>query len=625
MFPEAPVPRRIGDYAIVRRLRMEGSVEVYLAREEGPMGFAREVMLRAVRRDPTDDGAHAVELAREARICARLNHPAIVRVLGLFEDRERVVLVLENVDGVPLAELLQSLSERGEALDDAAAAYVGASVASAVAHAHAVTDEAGSKTPVLHRAISPSVILVAPDGTVKLTGFGLAKILDRSPESALGLVKGAAGYLSPEQARGEPATERSDTWSVAMLCHRLFSSRTTITEGVLPVVARRPTLLGSIRADLARELAAAVDAGLDEDPTRRSITCAELARWIARVVSLDEGRRALRTALDAVPRKSGGEPAARESRRARSIERRAPSARLGVLRTADETRDYGEGGRSKRDDDTVEILEDDDLAESNSEPAQPIPSADGTMRMAGVAPAKDQTAKAPRAGTYMGLGPAAPQATPPIGTAASSDAAARSSAPPPAALLAPLVREPVEPPVALETPSDGPTAPAVSGPTGDPWETAPIERSTLKKRAVAGGLVAAALVAVIATAAGLARKPGAPAEDATRSATSPDPSASATASVSAASSASAKPATSIVPPKKAPKGFGWLLVHSDLGGQVYVAGRARGAPGTPVTAPCGRYYVNLAKTDARGTWRGWLAGGKYATIPCDGSVGELTF
>ena len=85
MFPTQPVPERIGAYRIVRRLSAAGSADVYLGRMEGPMGFARTCALKLVPDPLGGDARIAAELAREATICAALNHPAIVRMFDFFE------------------------------------------------------------------------------------------------------------------------------------------------------------------------------------------------------------------------------------------------------------------------------------------------------------------------------------------------------------------------------------------------------------------------------------------------------------------------------------------------------------------------------------------------------------
>lgn len=446
MFPATPLPRKIGDYVVVRRLRNEGPVEVLLAREEGPLGFQREVALKCVRRDPATAGA-ATELAREARVCSRLVSPGIVRVLGLFEDSDRVVLVLEHVEGATLAGVLAHLEATGQRLDDGAAAYIGATVAAALAFAHSLADENGTPTPVLHRAVSPNAVLVARDGTVKLTGFGLAKILDRTPDSVVGMVKGAAGYLAPEQARGETATEKADVFSVGMLCHRLLAGPAKIgTGGIVQLVAGRPAQLGTVREGLPRELCAAVDAALSEDVRKRSITCAELARWIGKVQKLEEGKAALREIVAVMPQE-GDDPAPRPERPSRRRQRLTGKRSVLGQRAL----------RASRPGLELDLDLDDELDEDEEEDDEgDIPG--------------------PRIATDMGIGPpsvppgpaAAPVAEAPVGKAAPAPPA--STAPPrataPVAPSAfPAARAPTPPPKG--TSATGRPAPRAAAPLPD--------------------------------------------------------------------------------------------------------------------------------------------------------------
>lgn len=570
------------------------------------MGFSREVVLRCVRRDGDDDPVHAAELAREARICARLNHPAIVRVIGFFAERDRVVLALEHVDGVVLSDLLAA---REEPLEDAAIAYVGATIAAALAAAHATTDESGARTPVLHRAVSPDVVLVAHDGTVKLSGFGLAKILDRTPDSAVGRVRGVAGYVAPEQARGEPATERTDVWAVATLLHRLYAGKDA-DAGLLPVIAGRAPSLASVRPDLPRELAASIDAALHEDPARRSITCAELARWITRVMSVDEGRRALREALARVPTRDDEPdekaPRANASRRKiRAMQRRASSSKMAVLRASLN--------------DLATELDPDSWAplESTAERVE-IPEAKIELP---VQPAIEIPAARTR--TMIGVGPGEPALSPPLGSIG-----APSSKP----ALARAWSSPIEPVV--------PPAAPIASPVPEVLDLEPPGSSASSR----GRVVIAALVGVAAVLIGAVvlvvtsqKTTASPPERATKPAAS-----SARPVVVKATASSAPPPTEAVPTiakaeapapsstiptptKKPPHGMGWIFVNGPSPGVVFVAGKGRGAPGKLLLAPCGKYYVNLAKVDAKGKWRGWAAKGVTTTIPCDGTVGEITF
>src|SRR5262245_61626403 len=171
MFPTEPVPERIGAYKVIRRLSTAGSADVYVGRMEGPMGFQRTCALKLVPNPLEGDARVAEELAREAAICAHLNHPTIVRMFDFFEYERRLVLVLEHVEGADLERLQAHLARRRQRLGDEAIWYIGQRITGALAHAHTATDESGSPTAVIHRNIHPENVLVAWDGQVRLSGF----------------------------------------------------------------------------------------------------------------------------------------------------------------------------------------------------------------------------------------------------------------------------------------------------------------------------------------------------------------------------------------------------------------------------------------------------------------------
>lgn len=288
MFPTEPVPERIGPYRVIRRLAGPGSADVYLGRMEGPMGFSRVCDLKLVPNSIEGDVRLAEELAREASICARLNHPAIVRMYDFFEHDRHLVLVLEHVDGAELERLLAYLVRRRQRLSDDAIFYLGHELVGALAHAHANVDEDGNVAPVIHRNLQPENIIVSWEGQVRLAGFGLGKVLGRTPDTVAGMIKGTPGYMAPEQARGERVTPRADVYGFGLVMWSLLSGLRP------PIDGTRPESLGKLRSDVPREITAAIDAALEPSPDRRKITCQELEQWVGKVAKLEAGRSDLR-------------------------------------------------------------------------------------------------------------------------------------------------------------------------------------------------------------------------------------------------------------------------------------------------------------------------------------------
>ena len=290
-----PIPERIGAYRVLRRLIAPGPAETFLGRVEGPRGFARECVLKRMKSTTEGNERLAEELTREAAICARINHPAILRMIDFFEDAGQLVLALEYIDGISLEQLMEHLAEERQKLGDAAAFYIGHRVAGALAHAHAATDEQGAPTPIIHRNLHPSNVMIGADGDVRLTGFGVGKILGRTPDTAIGTIKGTPGYMAPEQARGEPVTAKADTYGMGLLLWSLLTGRKPPSDGTWPAK------IGSIRTDLPREIVALIDASLDRFPGTRRITCGEIERWLGKVASDDKGRRELKEQMLSLP------------------------------------------------------------------------------------------------------------------------------------------------------------------------------------------------------------------------------------------------------------------------------------------------------------------------------------
>ena len=146
----------------------------------------------------------------EARTAAMLNHPAIVTVHEWDADDTDAYIVMEDIDGASLADLID---ERDEPLDADEAAWVIESVGSAVAFAH--------DNGVLHLDLKPANVLVARDGRVKVADFGIAALTDMSGH-AQG-TSGTLGYMPPEQLRGQRLDERTDVWALGALFYELLT------------------------------------------------------------------------------------------------------------------------------------------------------------------------------------------------------------------------------------------------------------------------------------------------------------------------------------------------------------------------------------------------------------------
>ncbi|HEU5038433.1 MAG TPA: serine/threonine-protein kinase [Nocardioides sp.] len=188
-----------GRYTLEREVGRGGMGAVWLGHDDV---LGREVALKRIGMAPGGSTPDLARAEREARLAARLNHPHVVAVYDLVTDGDAQWLVMEYVEGTTLTALVQ---REGRLSPDRAAPLL-QQVADALAAAHT----AG----IVHRDVKPSNILVAADGQVKLSDFGIARAEADASLTQTGLVTGSPAYLSPEVASGQQATPASDVWSL---------------------------------------------------------------------------------------------------------------------------------------------------------------------------------------------------------------------------------------------------------------------------------------------------------------------------------------------------------------------------------------------------------------------------
>jgi eukaryotic-like serine/threonine-protein kinase len=245
----------LGRYRPVRPLGSGGSGTVWLARDEAS---GLDVALKIVARD----GRAGERAEREAAAAARLRHERCLRAYSLAHDDGHVYIAYEYVPGRTLRDALRA----GE-LDDAGAVEAAAQVADGLAHAHS--------RGVLHRDVKPANVLLA-DGegiSVRLLDFGLAQIDEAETLTAAGDVPGTLAYVPPERLAGRPAGATGDVWAVGVLLWEALAGfhpfwRASPLDAARAIEDGAPPLR-TVRPDVPKPVAAAVDRALATDPARR--------------------------------------------------------------------------------------------------------------------------------------------------------------------------------------------------------------------------------------------------------------------------------------------------------------------------------------------------------------------
>jgi serine/threonine-protein kinase len=288
--PALPPGARLGPYEIAGLLGRGGMGEVYRARDRR---LEREVAIKVLPRHGEGDPERRRRLEREARAAGGIGHPNVLAIHDVGEAGGAAYVVSELLEGETLRERLRRARlTLDECLDWAGQAARG------LAAAH--------DRGIVHRDLKPENLFLTRDGRLKILDFGLAK-RSRAGEAAEGastgtrpgLLLGTVGYMAPEQARGEPADERSDVFSIGAVLYEMATGRRAFPgpspaealaeilhrepppleapfERLAPIVARCLEKRAAARFASARELASALAAAPGAGPRDAPVSIAVL-------------------------------------------------------------------------------------------------------------------------------------------------------------------------------------------------------------------------------------------------------------------------------------------------------------------------------------------------------------
>jgi serine/threonine protein kinase len=270
-----------GKYQVLKHLASGGMAEVHLARSTGIGGFERYVVLKKILGDHAKDPRFVAMFLDEARLAAQLHHQNIAQVYDIGEEDGTYFFAMEYVHGEDVRALLRKVEVLKRQVPTEHALSIVAGAAAGLHYAHEKRGADRAPLGLVHRDVSPSNVLVAYDGAVKLVDFGIAKAATRSSETKSGTLKGKVAYMSPEQCLGKTLDRRSDVFSLGVVMYeiltlmRLFkyeNDYVTMNRIVEGVVAPPST----VRPDLPAGLEPIVMRCLEKDPVARYQTAGEL-------------------------------------------------------------------------------------------------------------------------------------------------------------------------------------------------------------------------------------------------------------------------------------------------------------------------------------------------------------
>lgn len=266
-------PERLigGRYRTERLLGRGGTAAVWCATDEA---LGRQVALKLV---TSSGGEDTGRVGDEARLLARLSHPGLVPVYDAGTDQAgRPWVVMELVDGETLADAVR----RGP-MASSRVADIGARLAEALAYVHG--------EGLIHRDVKPANVLLGSDGRVRLTDFGIARLVDAAKVTATGLTVGTASYLSPEQVTADPVGTAADVYSLGLVLLECLTGAREYSGSAVEVALARLSRPPQVPAGLPAGWPGLLTAMTDRDPVRRP-TCARAARDLHAIA---EGGRAV--------------------------------------------------------------------------------------------------------------------------------------------------------------------------------------------------------------------------------------------------------------------------------------------------------------------------------------------
>src|SRR5262245_25886431 len=261
-----------GRYRVVRKLGTGGMANVYLAEDQE---LGRSVAIKMLDERHSQDEQFVERFRREAKNAAGLSHPNIVSIYDRGQAEGTYYIAMEYLEGRTLKELLITRGPTPLAVAiDYARQILGAL---GFAHRHGI----------VHRDIKPHNVVVAPDGRLKVTDFGIARS-GTSQMTETGSIIGTAQYLSPEQARGAPVTPASDIYSVGIVLYEMLTGQVPFTgdtplEIAMKHLSATPEPPSEQRPEVPHELDSIVLRALAKNPDDRYESADEMDADLARV------------------------------------------------------------------------------------------------------------------------------------------------------------------------------------------------------------------------------------------------------------------------------------------------------------------------------------------------------
>jgi serine/threonine protein kinase/DNA-binding response OmpR family regulator len=282
-------PQRFGPYVILDQIGDGGMAEIFLAKMQGYSGFEKLIALKRIHPRYSQNQTFAKMLIHEAKLAASLQHFNVVQVYDLGEIDGQVFVAMEYVKGRDLAGVLSNTYRRKERLPLPLALCIATEFMTGLDYAHRMRSGDGAPLGIIHRDISPQNLLISYEGEVKVTDFGIARVLSEKDGFQLpGNLHGKFGYMSPEQVKGQEIDQRSDIFSAGVVLWEMLTGTRLFRgkehkETIKMIVSHPIPLPSSKNPEVPPAVDRVVLKALARDPNNRYQTTGALLGELSRV------------------------------------------------------------------------------------------------------------------------------------------------------------------------------------------------------------------------------------------------------------------------------------------------------------------------------------------------------
>src|SRR5438874_5400024 len=212
-----------GKYFLLKKLAAGGMGEVYLAKQQGPAGFQKMLVVKKILSHLTESKEFVEAFLGEARLAAQMNHRNIVQVFELGEQDSSYFIAMEYVQGKSLRDLIDTTMRRREKIPAELCRTLAEQICDGASYAHNLTDMAGRSLNLVHRDLNPQNVLISYGGDLKIIDFGIAKSELSTVKTEAGMIKGKFVYMSPEQSMAKKLDKRSDIFAIGISLYEMLT------------------------------------------------------------------------------------------------------------------------------------------------------------------------------------------------------------------------------------------------------------------------------------------------------------------------------------------------------------------------------------------------------------------